>query len=323
MKALVTEPPVSSKPRRHVRCRCWWCVRCGQVRTVGICSPGSGHGRGDLGDPDSLERALEDCEGLFHVARTICWAHAIQTLYRTNVEGTRTILEALPARSGTANVYTSSVGGPSIPADGSPGEERTPVARNMIGHYKRSKQPRQAMRGKRPGWGCRWSSSIHRRRWSGRHQARTPTGQLVWMWQLAACPPAADTDQDVRRRRRRTSAGIRARQSGEFLHPGGEDDLVGDSPRSRGSSDADRRVSVRPAAGAAGGLSGGRCTLRPQRWPGDARRRVCRASECTLPATRRPNSAIAGGRHRGVRWWMRCPGFREQWPAGRRLYIHP
>ena len=37
-------------------------------------------------------------------------------------------------------VYTSSVATIGIPADGSPGEERTPVAlSDMIGHYKRSK----------------------------------------------------------------------------------------------------------------------------------------------------------------------------------------
>jgi len=96
---------------------------------------------GDLADVASLERALEGCTGLFHAAADYrLGARDHQPLYLTNVEGTRNILQAA-RRCGVARiVYTSSVATIGIPSDGSPGEERTPVAlSDMIGHYKRSK----------------------------------------------------------------------------------------------------------------------------------------------------------------------------------------
>lgn len=96
---------------------------------------------GDLGDAGSLEHALAGCEALFHVAADYrLGARNPEDLYRTNVDGTRNILEAA-RRVGTARiVYTSSVATMGIPADGSPGREDTPVTlTDMIGHYKRSK----------------------------------------------------------------------------------------------------------------------------------------------------------------------------------------
>jgi dihydroflavonol-4-reductase len=61
-------------------------------------------------------------------------------MYRNNVEGTRNVLEAARRAGVERIVYTSSVAAVGLPADGSPGDERTPVAlTDMIGHYKRSK----------------------------------------------------------------------------------------------------------------------------------------------------------------------------------------
>jgi dihydroflavonol-4-reductase len=96
---------------------------------------------GDLADASSLERALEGCAGLFHVAADYrLGARDPTPLYRTNVDGTRNILNAARTVGVPRIVYTSSVATIGIPSDGSPGEERTPVAlSNMIGHYKRSK----------------------------------------------------------------------------------------------------------------------------------------------------------------------------------------
>ena len=63
-----------------------------------------------------------------------------QQLYRTNVEGTRNVLLAARQAGVERIVYTSSVATMGIPADGSPGDEQTPVGLEaMIGHYKRSK----------------------------------------------------------------------------------------------------------------------------------------------------------------------------------------
>jgi dihydroflavonol-4-reductase len=96
---------------------------------------------GDLTDRASLDRALIDCKGLFHVAADYrLGAPAPQQLYRTNVEGTRNILLAARQAGVERIVYTSSVATMGIPADGSPGDEQTQVGlASMIGHYKRSK----------------------------------------------------------------------------------------------------------------------------------------------------------------------------------------
>jgi dihydroflavonol-4-reductase len=96
---------------------------------------------GDLADCSSLDHAVADCEALFHVAADYrLWTLEPEQLYRTNVEGTRNILNAA-RRAGVARVvYTSSVATIGLPSDGSPGKEETPVAlADMIGHYKRSK----------------------------------------------------------------------------------------------------------------------------------------------------------------------------------------
>jgi dihydroflavonol-4-reductase len=96
---------------------------------------------GDLADSDSLARAAADCEALFHVAADYrLGAREPGELYRTNVDGTRNILNAARQAGVARVVYTSSVATIGIPVDGSPGREETPVAlTDMIGHYKRSK----------------------------------------------------------------------------------------------------------------------------------------------------------------------------------------
>ncbi|HET9389173.1 MAG TPA: hopanoid-associated sugar epimerase [Steroidobacteraceae bacterium] len=96
---------------------------------------------GDLTDRTSLARALADRDALFHVAADYrLGAPDPRELYRTNVDGTRNILNAARVAGIARIVYTSSVATVGIPADGSPGQEDTPVAEtDMIGHYKRSK----------------------------------------------------------------------------------------------------------------------------------------------------------------------------------------
>jgi dihydroflavonol-4-reductase len=96
---------------------------------------------GDLSDPASLERAAAGCDALFHVAADYrLGARDSAQLYRTNVDGTRAIIEAAQRAGVGRMVYTSSVACVGLPADGSPGVEDTPVSiEDMIGHYKRSK----------------------------------------------------------------------------------------------------------------------------------------------------------------------------------------
>jgi dihydroflavonol-4-reductase len=61
-------------------------------------------------------------------------------MYRSNVEGTRAILEAARKNRVRRVVYTSSVATMGFASNGHPADETSPVSLgNMIGHYKRSK----------------------------------------------------------------------------------------------------------------------------------------------------------------------------------------
>jgi dihydroflavonol-4-reductase len=96
---------------------------------------------GDLTVAASLQQALAKCDALFHVAADYrLGARDPSQLYQTNVEGTRNLLTAAADAGVKKIVYTSSVATIGLPADGSPGDEQTPVSlAAMIGHYKRSK----------------------------------------------------------------------------------------------------------------------------------------------------------------------------------------
>jgi dihydroflavonol-4-reductase len=96
---------------------------------------------GRLEEPESLESALQDCENLFHVAADYrLWVPKPAEMYRTNVEGTRNIMNAALKSGVKKIIYTSSVATLGLLKDGSPADETTPVSlEDMIGHYKRSK----------------------------------------------------------------------------------------------------------------------------------------------------------------------------------------
>jgi len=96
---------------------------------------------GDLRDPVSIERALSGVDTVFHVAADYrLWVRNPAEMYRSNVEGTRTILEAARKNGVRRVVYTSSVATMGFTRNGHPADEDSPVAlADMIGHYKRSK----------------------------------------------------------------------------------------------------------------------------------------------------------------------------------------
>ena len=97
--------------------------------------------RGDLRDARSLEKAMSGCEVVFHVAADYrLWVRDPAEMYRSNVEGTRAILEAARKNGVRCVVYTSSVATIGFTGNGHPADEDSPVAlADMIGHYKRSK----------------------------------------------------------------------------------------------------------------------------------------------------------------------------------------
>jgi len=96
---------------------------------------------GDLEDERALREGIAGCHWVFHVAALYAyWGYPWEVFYKTNVQGTRRVLE-LAGREGVGRiVYTSSIATLGVPRDGSPGDEETPVSlKDKIGHYKRSK----------------------------------------------------------------------------------------------------------------------------------------------------------------------------------------
>jgi dihydroflavonol-4-reductase len=96
---------------------------------------------GDLRDSASVEKAMSGCEVVFHVAADYrLWVRDAAEMYRSNVEGTRAILEASRKHGVRSVVYTSSVATVGFTGNGRPADEDSPVClADMIGHYKRSK----------------------------------------------------------------------------------------------------------------------------------------------------------------------------------------
>lgn len=96
---------------------------------------------GDLRDPASLEKAMAGCDTVFHVAADYrLWVRDPDEMYRSNVEGTRAILEAARKHGVRRVVHTSSVATMGFTGNGHPADEDSPVSlADMIGHYKRSK----------------------------------------------------------------------------------------------------------------------------------------------------------------------------------------
>jgi len=96
---------------------------------------------GDLRDTASLKKAVAGCDVIFHVpADYRLWVRDPEQMYRSNVEGTRAILEAARENKVRRVVYTSSVATMGFQSNGHLADEDSPVSlANMIGPYKRSK----------------------------------------------------------------------------------------------------------------------------------------------------------------------------------------
>ncbi len=101
---------------------------------------------GDLRDAASIEKALAGCDVVFHVAADYrLWVRDPGEMYRSNVEGTRSLLEAARKQGVRRVVYTSSVATMGFTSgfgskNGKLPDEQSPVGiEDMIGHYKRSK----------------------------------------------------------------------------------------------------------------------------------------------------------------------------------------
>jgi dihydroflavonol-4-reductase len=153
---------------------------------------------GDLRDPSSLARAVAGCGQLFHVAADYrLWAKDPTELYRSNVDGTRNLLQAAKSAGVERVVYTSTVGCIGIPHGGI-GNEETPVTlEDMAGQYKRSKfmAEQVALEFAREGLPV---VIVNPTAPIGDHDVRpTPTGKIVLDFLNGAMPAFIDTGLNV------------------------------------------------------------------------------------------------------------------------------
>lgn len=96
---------------------------------------------GDLLDPGSIGRAMQDVRFLFHVAADYrLWARDPEDIIRTNVEGTRSVMIAAQRAGVERIVYTSSVATLAPRPDGQASDETSPLPQaQAVGAYKYSK----------------------------------------------------------------------------------------------------------------------------------------------------------------------------------------
>ena len=96
---------------------------------------------GDLRDPQSLDRAVQGIDRVFHVAADYrLGASNPQEIYDANVTGTRNLLDAARRAGVKRIVVTSSVATIAVDRGNElPNEQTEARLEEMIGHYKRSK----------------------------------------------------------------------------------------------------------------------------------------------------------------------------------------
>ncbi len=104
---------------------------------------------GDLREPASLERAVQGCRYVVHVAADYrLWVPDPAPMLAANVAGTQALLRAAHTAGVERIVYCSSVAALGLVGDGTPGTEETEVhPEAIVGVYKQSKyQAEQAVR---------------------------------------------------------------------------------------------------------------------------------------------------------------------------------
>jgi dihydroflavonol-4-reductase len=153
---------------------------------------------GDLRDADAVRRAVQGCGLVFHAAADYrLWVRDATEMFRSNVEGTRNVLEAA-ARAGVERiVYTSTVGCIGF-VRGGLGDETTAVTlADMEGPYKRTKfQAEQvALEYARKGLPV---VIVNPTAPVGEHDVKpTPTGQTIVDFLRGGMPAYLDTGLNV------------------------------------------------------------------------------------------------------------------------------
>ncbi|MGQ9767367.1 MAG: SDR family oxidoreductase [Anaerolineae bacterium] len=89
--------------------------------------PGIEHVLGDILEPDTVARAVQGCELVFHVAALASyWRTQRAQVYRINVQGTQIVMDACLRAGVQRVVYTSSVAAIGIPRNGQAADETFP-----------------------------------------------------------------------------------------------------------------------------------------------------------------------------------------------------
>jgi dihydroflavonol-4-reductase len=96
---------------------------------------------GDIRDLTAVSRAMSGVRFVFHVAADYrLWARHPEEIMQTNVEGTRTVMQAAKTAGVERIVYTSSVAALALRPGGEAADESIPLLeRDAIGPYKKSK----------------------------------------------------------------------------------------------------------------------------------------------------------------------------------------
>jgi dihydroflavonol-4-reductase len=153
---------------------------------------------GDLRDEDSLARAVSGCGTVYHVAADYrLWAPRPEEMYRSNVDGTRSLLDAARKAGVERCVYTSTVGCIGM-RKGQLGSEETPAGlEEMQGPYKRSKFLAEQVALQFAGEGFP-VVIVNPTAPVGDHDFRpTPTGKIVVDFLRGAMPAYLDTGLNV------------------------------------------------------------------------------------------------------------------------------
>ena len=183
---------------------------------------------GDLRDALALEKAMSGCDTVFHVAADYrLWVRDPNEMYRSNVDGTRAILEAARKNGVQRVVYTSSVATVGFTSDGLPADEDSPVSLgDMIGHYKRSKFMAEQI-AMEAGRGGMQVVTVNPTTPIGEQDVKpTPTGRIVVDFLKRKFPAYVETGLnlvDVRECARGHVAALDKGRTGERYILGGED----------------------------------------------------------------------------------------------------
>src|SRR5579864_7202959 len=183
---------------------------------------------GDLRDAASLEKAMSGSDTVFHVAADYrLWVRDPNEMYRSNVDGTRALLEAARNNGVGRVVYTSSVATVGFTSNGHPADEDSPVSlADMIGHYKRSKfmAEQVALEAGRSGMHV---VTVNPTTPVGEQDVKpTPTGRIVVDFLKRKFPAYVETGLnlvDVRECARGHVAALENGRTGERYILGGED----------------------------------------------------------------------------------------------------